>query len=207
MAKNYCVIIGDIVQSKEIKNRKAFQRKFYSVLQKINKGFASQIVSRFTITLGDEFQGVLKDLSSSYELINLIQEAFYPTKLRFGAGWGEITTQIKKVAVGMDGPAFHRAREAIFAAKKKGQAVVFKTNKPEKDLTFNTLSLCLENIEEAWTARQREAMSLYRRYKNQKKVARRLKIKQPSVAAILSSSKWNWYSEVERGLNTLLKLL
>lgn len=205
MAKKYCVIIGDIVQSKEIKKRKIFQQKFADFLARINKDFAPHIVSRFTITVGDEFQGVLKNLGQSYEVVNKIQEMFYPVKLRFGVGFGEITTQTKKVAIGMDGPAFHNAREAISTAEKKKRIIIFKTNKPKDDVSINTLALCLENIEDGWTARQREAMSLYRRYKNQKKVARRLKIKQPSVAAILASSKWGWYSEVEGGLSILLK--
>lgn len=208
MAKKYCVIIGDIVQSKEIKNRKAFQRKFHSVLEEINKNFTSNIIiSRFTVTIGDEFQGVLKSFGPSYEIIDAIQEMLYPEKLRFGVGWGEITTQIKKEAIGMDGPAFHNAREAILTAEKKGRSDIFKLGIPEKELAINTLALCLENIRDSWTARQREVLGLYRKYKNQRKVARLLKIKQPSVAAILASSKWDWYAGVENSLNTLLKFI
>jgi hypothetical protein len=207
MAKEYCVIIGDIVQSKEIKNRRVFQRKFSGILRKINKEFASNVVSKFTITIGDEFQGVLKDLSQSYNIIDKIQEMFYPVKLRFGVGWGKITTSIKKEAVGMDGPAFHRAREAIEEAEKTKLGIIFKLNKLEENLSINTLVHCLENIKNSWTARQREVTALYLKYNNQEKVARLLKVKQPSVAAVLTSAQWNWYSEVREGVNTLLKLV
>ena len=46
------------------------------------------------ITLGDEFQGLLKNGSAAVFIIDKIEREMYPIKFRFGLGVGEITTDI-----------------------------------------------------------------------------------------------------------------
>ena len=60
----YIAIIGDIKNSKKIQDRNRFQQKFKKILDQINIKYADSIASNFTITLGDEFQGLL--LSGKY---------------------------------------------------------------------------------------------------------------------------------------------
>ena len=67
----YVAIIGDIVDSKQIKDRKVIQQKFKNVLADINTKYSEDIASKFTITLGDEFQGLLK---SRNNIMNIICE-------------------------------------------------------------------------------------------------------------------------------------
>ena len=55
----YIAIIGDIKGSKKLDNRNEVQKKLTSVLDDINKKYKDDIYSKFTITLGDEFQGLL----------------------------------------------------------------------------------------------------------------------------------------------------
>ena len=55
----YIAIIGDIKKSKKIKEREIFQNQLNSILKKVNQLYSSSISSKFTITLGDEFQGLL----------------------------------------------------------------------------------------------------------------------------------------------------
>ena len=56
-------------------------------------------------------------MSVNGDWICIINELFFflhPTKIRFGVGVGNITTQIQKMNIQeMDGPAFHLARKAI----------------------------------------------------------------------------------------------
>ena len=115
----YCAIIGDIVDSKKIKNRAEIQTKLENVLLAINKKYEIDIAANFVITLGDEFQGLLKLPKNLTRIIEQIKMELYPIKLRFGAGIGEIYTEINpKIAIGADGPAYHNAREAIEIIQK-----------------------------------------------------------------------------------------
>ena len=59
----YYAIIGDIIDSKTIKDRLSIQNKLTNCLNVINQTYHDEIVANFTITLGDEFQGLLKDPS------------------------------------------------------------------------------------------------------------------------------------------------
>ncbi|NLE83252.1 MAG: hypothetical protein GX603_01905, partial [Chloroflexi bacterium] len=52
-------IIGDIIKSKALADRRKTQESLYGVLQQINQRYAEVLASKFTVTLGDEFQGVL----------------------------------------------------------------------------------------------------------------------------------------------------
>ena len=55
----YVAIIGDIIDSKKIKNRNEVQQKLKHVLSKINQSYDDIIAANFIISLGDEFQGLL----------------------------------------------------------------------------------------------------------------------------------------------------
>lgn len=111
-------VIGDIVASKDIKPREAFQRKMAKVLAAHSKPQGSSQASPYTLTLGDEFQAVYRTAGTLWtDLIGILAEV-YPVQIRFGIGIGELTTRLNaKQALGMDGPAFHRARAAMTALK------------------------------------------------------------------------------------------
>lgn len=109
----YIAIIGDIIDSKQLAKREEFQLKLAGVLRAGNTRNAS-LVSPFTITLGDEFQAVYKDADRLFLDILTILREIYPVQARFAVGVGELTTRVnRKQALGMDGPAFYYAREAI----------------------------------------------------------------------------------------------
>ncbi|MBU0502696.1 MAG: SatD family protein, partial [Candidatus Margulisbacteria bacterium] len=189
MAKKYCVLIGDIVRSRDIEKRKSFQKDFVNLLSKINKKFSSQILSEFTVTLGDEFQGVLRSPADSYEIMAELSELFYPIEVRFGLGWEIITTEIKKKAIGMDGPAFHLARQAIDQAKDSGKLIVYLTRSREKDLALNALTLAILEIKKALTKRQRLAVALYKKHGTQAVAAKAMKVDRTTLAKMLKAAQ------------------
>lgn len=114
-------VIGDIVASKDIKPREAFQRKLAKALAARGKARGSSLASPYTITLGDEFQAVYRAAGPLWaDLVGILAEV-HPVQIRFGIGIGELTTRLNaKQALGMDGPAFHRARAALTALKDTG---------------------------------------------------------------------------------------
>lgn len=120
--ENHIVLIADIEGSKEIedKERETLQQQLKHVLNKLNKENEG-ILSPYTITLGDEFQAVLKHADRLFTDIFKIMAALYPAGVRFSVGVGKIVTPInQQQAIGMDGPAFHEAREGIDQLKEEG---------------------------------------------------------------------------------------
>lgn len=107
------VLIGDIVSSKKINNRKEIQKKLQTLFKSFNKN-GKDITSPFTITLGDEFQAVFSKADNIFKYLWETLLTVYPVKIRFSLGVGSITTSINTAqAIGMDGPAFYNAREGL----------------------------------------------------------------------------------------------
>ena len=110
----YIAIIGDVKKSKNIKDRKEFQNKLNKILSEINEMYSDSISSNFTITLGDEFQGLLHSGKNIMNIIQYIKKEVYSIKIRFGIGIGAITTDINsKISIGADGPGYYKARDSI----------------------------------------------------------------------------------------------
>lgn len=117
------VLIGDIVDSKRIKNRATIQKKLEKLFAIINSD-RRFLDSPFTITLGDEFQALYNSSDNVFSDIWKIIFALYPERVRFSIGLGKISTKINRLqAIGMDGPAFYHAREGM--EELKGYSYLF----------------------------------------------------------------------------------
>lgn len=85
----------------------------------MNEAHADHLVSPCTITLGDEFQAVYRDARTLFADFCTILVGIHPARIRFSVGIGPLTTPVNpRQAIGMDGPAFHVARDAMDAAFK-----------------------------------------------------------------------------------------
>lgn len=114
------VLIGDIIASRKIADRSSVQKQLKTVIGKINRS-NSNLLSPYTITLGDEFQAVFANADQIYTDAMAILLALYPEQIRFSIGLGTIETPINKTqAIGMDGPAFYLARKGIEELKATG---------------------------------------------------------------------------------------
>lgn len=69
MKPQYCAIIGDINESRKLEKRGAVQKIFERAVEQINKTYQDEIASKFLITTGDEFQGLLQTPAKSYHLV------------------------------------------------------------------------------------------------------------------------------------------
>jgi len=107
-------VIGDIIKSKSIPDRHKTQQDLLDVLQHINQRHQDLLASKFTITLGDEFQGLFKCSDRLLHILDEISFALRPINIRFGIGVGTLTTEFDPSrSMGADGPAYWKAREAI----------------------------------------------------------------------------------------------
>ncbi len=200
---NYIALIGDLVGSRKIGGREEFQKKLKGVLSDINEKYGDCIASRFSVTLGDEFQGLLNDPSCLFDIVLFIKLRIYPVKVRFGIGAGEITTEIDpSESIGADGPAYHRAREALEDAEKSEnqkerplENVILRTPWPKEwENLLNSTLILMHSIESGWTKKQAENIYLnYFLSLNQTEIAQDKGINQSTVQRSLISSHANEY--------------
>ncbi|MCB0284469.1 MAG: hypothetical protein KDF60_17930 [Calditrichaeota bacterium] len=210
MAKQkYLVIIGDIVKSREIQDRQKFQQRFKDALKDTSAIFDSQaIVSQFVVTIGDEFQGILKQADKIFHFINALEDRLSPLNFRYGLGMGTISTTInKEAAIGMDGPAFYNARTSLETAKKDNLFYCFKSGS-DKDDTLNMLLSWLSREKEKWPLKKRKIIGLADAGKTQKQIAADLNITQPAVSKTLNMPAVSLASETEKMIeNEINKIL
>lgn len=178
--KHYIAIIGDIVAFKTRDNRHAIQKALERTLDTVNAQYKETIASRFIVTLGDEFQGLVNPDFPLNEFDNVLRQADSLGEMfRFGFGYGPLSTSLKRTAIGMDGPAFHAAREAIEIARKTQVKRVFSGF--HTDAALNALALAVGDIEDNWTDRQKQILSLMDKLLEQRLVAEQLGISKQAV--------------------------
>ena len=115
----YIVIIGDMVGSKLLQERKNVQDRLIDILNSINNLYERDISSKFMVTLGDEFQGVMHRFSHVMDVLDRVEREMLPVHVRFGIGIGEVTTDIKYDSpFGSDGPAYYNARKIVDKLKE-----------------------------------------------------------------------------------------
>src|SRR5687768_15871818 len=97
MEKKYFILMADIIGSSG-KASNQLMKVFQKVVEKINLQQQDNLLSPFTITLGDEFQGVVKDLKAGLESIITFEETLIKHqldfKLRYVLQYGQIDTPI-----------------------------------------------------------------------------------------------------------------
>ena len=203
---NYIAIIADIKNSRKIDNREIFQKEFIDVIKKLNKFFANSIVSKITVTTGDEFQGLINDLSIVIDIITYLRLNLKSVEFRYGVGIGSLITDVdKNIAIGSDGPAYYMARDAINSVKKSENSnkkaktdIMIYSEEPLKDLPY--INLLLKNNYYLYTrmsARQREIVNYFilNNDKKEKDTSDELKVSQQSINKSLHSAGYYYYKE------------
>ena len=111
------VIMGDVTSSRDFSAR-AVQDYLQNAVDHANSGKPSDILSPLTVTLGDEFQGIVRDFRTLCELVFRLQlwrlEQHVPFELHYSLVRGELETDINPdIAHGMLGQALSRARQLV----------------------------------------------------------------------------------------------
>ena len=159
----YLALIADVIDSKMVQERFNLQKQLEKTLRKMNELFGDYLASRFTLTLGDEFQALLKMDAPFFQIIDTLRSELSPTQLRFGIGLGEIATAIDPLqSIGADGPAYWNARAAINLVHQKNDygntQIYFSSGNDSKDLLVNALIASGEAIRSGWRGSQEEIL-------------------------------------------------
>jgi hypothetical protein len=174
------VLIGDIVASKRIKNRKEIQKKLQNLFKSFNNN--KEIISPFTITLGDEFQAVFSKADNIFKYLWEVLFVIYPVQVRFSFGIGDITTSINTVqAIGMDGPAFYNAREGLTELKQKAFLFNLVHNDEKKIMLIKQVLFLLSHLTSGWKESRFKILSLLYDDMSVFEVAKKMKISDKAV--------------------------
>nr|WP_319475018.1 SatD family protein [uncultured Sphaerochaeta sp.] len=235
---HYVAIIADIIDSRTLPNRRQVQIQLQQVLKNVNNysfldtytqliqtapfshplskpkqrtTLKDTIVSPFTITLGDEFQGLLSDYSLAVPIVDYIERHMWPVRIRFGIGIGEIHTEIiRNSPFGMDGPAYHIARDMLIHLKQseKKHKEPFTTmrigiaDNEKLSMMLNMTFSLLSTLKEGWTEKQQKTVHTFMEagQYNQMQTAALLGITQPTVNNALSAAHFYTYLHTLAGI-------
>jgi hypothetical protein len=205
--RRYIAVIGDIRGSRGLEHREDVQEQFRQKVRTLNTQLPENaIASQGTVTTGDEFQILLGDATSAIEAAVWINdELHHLVKMRFGIGLGELETAInREQAIGMDGPCFHRAREAVDEAKQEG-AWIRVRGWSNLDRRVNPMFDLVQSVREDWTDRQAEFARKLREVGTQKAVADHYEVTKSTVSQSLNSAHVRQVRNVENAVGELLE--
>jgi hypothetical protein len=158
------ILMGDIINSRS-KNSKKIMSEMKQLVQYINTKYSTSILSPLTITLGDEFQSIIKTKTYASQIV--IDSFFYgyehgyDWKLRFVLYEGKVDTKINTgIAYEMLGEGLSNAR-TLLETKKKSDSLVnihFK-NSNQAEMLQNSFLLYTDLIS-GWKINDRELVKL-----------------------------------------------
>lgn len=121
---NYFIVMADVIASRSREPSQLIM-EFERLVESANTALSDAILSPMTITLGDEFQGVVRTLRDAVGAVIWLEEARlkgdFGSRLRYVVHFGEIATPLNRgVAHGMLGPGLAEARAQLLD-KRRGR--------------------------------------------------------------------------------------
>ncbi len=196
---NYFVVIGDIIRSRSVPNRYELQESFAMTLREVQHNYGDQITSPLTLTIGDEFQAIISIANGLFKMMYEIELQLKNVELRYGLGIGEIYTPINKISsIGMDGPAFHLAREAVEEARREGIRYKFKHKGELAEKRINTLFRWMDVTTRKWNKQRKAILQYYQEEYTQQEIARWVQISQPAVSKNINDPYFKLVDQTQR---------
>jgi hypothetical protein len=194
------VITFDVIKSRERTNVALTVQK---AIQRINKRYWSQLLAPFVVTLGDEFQGVLKEHSLAFEVFLEIQTTL---PIYAGLGIGKIDEGNENYAPRMTGEAFVLSRESLNFAKKYNHTFFASTDNRKITIAVNALAFASQFIRSEQTERQKFVVDrlTVEPELSKKKLAHELRITAASVSSILSGGGFPALEQIRNAIRAIL---
>ncbi|HET8864060.1 MAG TPA: SatD family protein [Gracilimonas sp.] len=150
----YFILMGDVVSSSSYE-AKSLHKELKILIQSCNKELRADILSPYTITLGDEFQGIATSLEASIKTLFFMEEECLKQeldfKLHYALHFGEIETEINpNIAYEMMGPGLTKAREMLTSKKRSRKRFEFDLSNKRESLQFSRLFEVLDAIILSW---------------------------------------------------------
>jgi hypothetical protein len=178
------ILMADIIGSSAHKGQ-ALMASFRKSVERVNRQASKDILSPLTITLGDEFQGVVKSTEAAFRVIfmteQLLRQEGNPYRLRFAVHEGKIDTKINRErAHEMLGPGLAEARHELTAMKSSRHRFSVVLADQSRAGQLNLAMNVYQGIVDRWTPRQLKVVLAFEQKHNYRDVAKVVK-RDPTV--------------------------
>jgi hypothetical protein len=177
--------MADIIGSSK-KSSKKLKQSFTRITEDIAKKHTKLFLSPLTITLGDEFQSIVKSLKDAVTIILEIEELKvrlgYDFQLRYIVHYGKVDTPInRKIAHGMLGKGLTDARKLLTGLKgySKNRVLISIPDKKKEELLTDCFLIYCSYVD-TWSAKDFKTISLFLDLVDYKEVAKKQK-RDPSL--------------------------
>lgn len=200
----YLAVIGDLRRSRALPARAAVQQRLETELAQVSRALADELSSAFVITLGDEFQGLLRRPEAAMPALSILEERLPDLPVRYAFGWGALATRLRPEAIGMDGPCFHAARDALELAKREQRWAAVRGFGERHDAILNGMLRLLGEVRGRWTHTQAATVRAMRRAHTQREVAAQRGVSESTVSKALKGAMYDATIEAEAAVTALL---
>lgn len=204
--KHYLVLIGDIARSREMNPaaREKLQVRLKALFGEIGDSGGS-LVSPYTITLGDEFQAVYRSADHFFRHIWFLMSSLYPVEVRWSAAVDGISTSInREQAIGMDGPAFHRARDGMEILKRENLLFHISTDDAAFDGMVNNALRIITPQVRSWKLNRIKILHTLYEGQEVKETARSLGISEVAVYKNINAGSLSAIKGFTDGLSLMI---
>ena len=154
------ILMGDIIGSRRYAAEQ-LRNEFMGLISSCNKELQQDIFSPYTVTLGDEFQGVAASLTAAVKTIFYLEETSLRLGLRFKMRYvtvhGAIETPLNRVkAHTMMGAGLTEARSLLTDKGRGTPRFRFKLDDMHRMSQLNRLFLVVDGLTDRWNRKDRE---------------------------------------------------
>ncbi len=173
--RKHFILMADVKDSRLKKGNK-LMNDLKSVVSKTSAEYKSSFVSPITITLGDEFQSIVKSLSEGIDIVFNMEEYRIQNQIDFELRYviyqGEIDTTLNtKIAHEMVGEGLTNARESLQELKKKNQNYYVYLDNQTKSKYLNQLFFLYHSEVKDWRKKDYEVISYFLAGKDYRQIA------------------------------------
>lgn len=153
-SNDHFILMGDVVKSREYQAA-SLRKHFLELIDGCNEALEGRILSPYTVTLGDEFQGVADSLEGALQAVFHLEETALQTglnfRIRYVLGYGPIETEInRQKAHAMMGPGLTRVRELLTEKKRGGPRFRFELETERQSRLLENLFRVIDCITRDW---------------------------------------------------------
>lgn len=203
------VLLGDVVGSRDIPEREAFQRRLETVCEAATDDHQDAFQARLDLLVGlDEVGGVLTTVEPLYDVLTSVYDGIDPHRIRFVCVEGEIDVGWEAGDVReMDGPAFHVADETLERIEREALWFDMVTDDGGRAQLFGAIAGVINPIlylRREMTDHQREIAAAYEQLGTQVAVAEEFDVSQQAVSKAMAGSNWPMLRTLEDRIRDLL---
>jgi hypothetical protein len=206
---NYAILMADIVGSESAPSIKTVHRTFNKAIDAANETYAATIASPLTITLGDEFQGLLTGLEHAWDVAAALRLRLLVADVpcRFVIGTATLETPLNtRQAWNMMGPGFSAARDKLDDKESTNAYRFSLPDEPIVESLMNAIGGALTQTELEWTPTQLAYFAKVREAKRTNaEVAKSLGVTARSLYKVLHAARAEFHNRLAEVLRAALQ--